>query len=416
MTLLRIHVPDSPGAIFTESASDNSLATPAQQCQWALIDGTRETVAGSGKLTDLPYGIERVQLVLSAAQVLIVRASVPASARRRAGSLLAFAVEERIVGEPDANQVSWLGSSGDEDVLSITDKQELERWQQALADVGIPIDEVHCETLLLPVRNGEWSIAWNGSEGFVRSGEFEGGATDCGDRESPPLLLRLMLKEAAARGATPASIALYMTEQNEPPNIAAWQRELGVNLHIAGIWDWRTAPSDAGISLVQQRRRWQFVSGTAKRLKPAAWILGAALALHAVALLANWALLANEQRALRLQMESRFRTAFPDAVAVADPALQMRRKLAEARHDAGVSDDGDFLPMIEHLSAAAGELPVGTLQIVSYESGRMTLEFAAGQETAAQRIAARLIESGLIVDTSPASSPAAAITLTVRTS
>ena len=86
-------------------------------------------------------------------------------------------------------------------------------------------------------------------------------------------------------------------------------------------------------------------------LRPAAWIAGAALAIHAVALVADWTLLGAEQRSLRAQMEARFRSAFPDAVAVADPALQMRRQLAAARHRAGVPDGGDFAPMIEQSSA-----------------------------------------------------------------
>src|SRR6185436_5416452 len=50
-----------------------------------------------------------------------------------------------------------------------------------------------------------------------------------------------------------------------------------------------------------------------------AWILGVALAIQTVALMIDWASLAHEQRTLRRQMESRFRAAFPDAVAVVDP-------------------------------------------------------------------------------------------------
>ncbi len=402
MSLLRIH-----GGSF----SCESLPDQPQHCQWALINGGSDPVAGEGRLADMPQRAERVQLVIPAAQVLLTRARIPHGARRHAGSVLAFAVEEKTAGEPDANQVSWLGAVGDEDALAVADKGWLECRQHALGAVGIRVDEVHCETLLLPVQPGEWSIAWNGSEGFVRTGEFEGAATDCGDRESPPLSLRLMLEEARARNAGPASIALYMTMADAAPDVAAWQRELGIELRIAGTWDWHTAPPDAGISLVQQRRRWRVFPGLAARLRPAAWIVGAALTLHAVALVADWTLLAADQRALRQQMEARFRAVFPDAVAVVDPALQMRRKLAEARQAAGLSDSGDFLPMIEQVAAAARELPDGTVRAVSYEGGRMTLELAANQEAAVQRIVARLLQSGLSVDRSPVPAGAASATV-----
>src|ERR1700675_4604253 len=103
-----------------------SLRDPPQQCRWALSNDGLKPVVGEGRLGELPRRAERVQLVIPAAEVLITRASFPHAARRRAGSVLAFAVEEETVGEPDANQVSWLGSvedaAGDADVLAVVDR------------------------------------------------------------------------------------------------------------------------------------------------------------------------------------------------------------------------------------------------------------------------------------------------------
>ncbi len=395
-----------------------SLADAPQRCQWALVNNGRKPVAGEGRLAELPRRTERVQLVVPAAQVLLTRARVPQEARRRAGSVLAFAVEEQTAGEPDANQVSWLGTVGDNDVLAVVDKAGLARWRVALDAAGIRGYEVHCETLLLPWAAGEWSLAWNGREGFVRTGEFEGAATDCGDREAPPLSLRLMLEEADAHSAGPASIALYTTAPDAAPDIEAWTRELGIAVSLAGTWDWRTVTPGAGICLAQERQRWRGLTGATARLRPAAWILGAALAIQALALVIDWTSLAHEQRALRQQMESQFRAAFPDAVAVADPALQMRRKLAEAHHATGQSDSGDFLPMIGKVTAAMKDLPAGGLRIVSYESGRMTLEFSASEEAAVQRIVTRLVQSGLSVEPAAASKRpgGATVVITVRAS
>ncbi len=403
MSLLRIH---------------GSLLDPPQRCQWALIGNGREPVLGEGRLDELPRRADRIQLVVPAAQVLIVRARVPKEARRRAGSALAFAVEEQTAGEPDANHVSWLGTVGDDDVLAIIDKGGLARWRDALAAAGIRGYEVHVETLLLPRVTGEWSLAWSGGEGFVRTGEFEGTATDCGDRETPPLSLRLLLEEAEAHRAGPASLAVYPAESDVVPDIEAWTRELGIAVRLAGTWDWRTAPADAGVSVAQERQRWRAFTGVAARLRPAAWILGAALAIQATALVIDWTSLAGEQRTLRQQMDSRFRAAFPDAVAVVDPALQMRRKLAEARHAAGETDVGDFLPMIQKVTVAMKDLPAGGLRIVSYESGRMTLELSAGDEAAVQRILTQLVRSGLSVDPSAASQRPGSetVVITVRAS
>lgn len=382
-----------------------SLSGQVQHCQSALLSDGREPVRAEGNLADLPKRsrrVARVQLVIPAAQVLLTRARIPRGARRGSSSVLAFAVEDRTAGDPDASQVSWLGSVCDVDALAVADKQGLSRWHEALAAVGIRVDEVHCETLMLPIQAGEWSMAWNGSEGFVRCGSFEGAATDCGERDTPPLSLRLMLEEARAGGTEPTAIALYTTAPDAAPDIGAWQRELGTALRDAGTWDWRTAPADAGVGLVQQVRRWHMLSGVAARLRPAAWMLGAALSLHAVALATAWTLLASEQSALRQQMEAQFRAAFPEAIAVADPALQMRRKLAEARHGAGQTDGGDFLPLVVQVAAAAKELPSAALRVVSYESAQMTVEIAGNDAAAVQRIESRLSQAGLAVEASTA--------------
>ncbi|MFZ1907484.1 MAG: type II secretion system protein GspL, partial [Burkholderiales bacterium] len=186
-----------------------SLAESPARCEWVLFGENGTAVAGEGALGELPHA-DRAQLVIPAAQTVFTRVRLPSAAlRQRRGAVLAFAVEERTIGEPNAAAVSWVGTAGDEDVLAVVDRGGLERWRSALADLGWHAPEIHCETLLLPVVPGEWSLAWDGSEGFVRSGEFEGAALDCGDAGAPPLALRLMLEEAREREAAPAAIALY---------------------------------------------------------------------------------------------------------------------------------------------------------------------------------------------------------------
>jgi general secretion pathway protein L len=358
------------------------------RCEWVLLNG-RQSDPGSGPLADLPRGADRVQLVIPGAQVLLTAADLPPGARRRDASLLAFAVEAATAAEPDANQVSSLGGNA----FAVLDKQGLARWRAALESIGMRAFELHAETLLLPWSSGEWSVAWNGTEGFVRTGEFEGAAIDTGDRAAPPLVLRMMLDE----GARPQAIAIY-ANTDALPDLPQWESVLGVPLRAAGPWDWRAAPAQPGTGLAQERSRWRMPPVTLASLRPAAWFAGAALAIHAMALVADWTALSAEQRGLRAGMEARFRSAFPDAVAVTNPALQMRRQLAVARHGAGVPDGGDFAPMIGKAAAALKELPPGALRSISYEAGRISLELGAVEQAAMRRIAARLGHDGLIVD------------------
>jgi len=365
---------------------------------WTLVEDGSEAVCGEGTLEELPRGADRVQLLVPAAQVLITRALLPSAARRDAGSLLAYAVEDDTLGEPDSVNVIRLGSSGEADVLAVLDRAGLGRWIDALEAAGMPADEVCCETLLLPWAAGTWTLLWDGREGVLRSGELEGMATDCGDSESPPLSLRLMLEQAQLRGDRPEAIVLHAATTDAVPELDAWQRALGVELRLAASWDWRIAPAQACVSLAQRRQRWRIAPRLFARLRPAAWIAAAALAVLGIGLIADWTRLTREQLSLRQGMVARFRATFPEAVAVVDPQLQMRRKLAEARHAAGQPDRGDFLPMIEQLAQAAKELPAGAVRALAYESGRMTLELAATDEAGMRRIVARLAASGLSVD------------------
>jgi general secretion pathway protein L len=208
----------------------------------------------------------------------------------------------------------------------------------------------------------------------------------------------MMLDESRLHGTPPDSIAVYVIAPHTPPDLKLWEAALGVPLRLAGPWDWRTAPAEAGIALSQERRRWRIAPAAFAQLRPAAWIVGAALAFHGIALIADWALLGSEQRTVRAQMEARFRSSFPDAVAVAEPVVQMRRQLAAARHRTGMPDGGDFTPMVQKVATGLKDLPAGGLRTLSYESGRMTLEVPAMDDAALRRLAARLAQTGLIVD------------------
>ena len=399
-------------------------------CQWVFLEAGHEPVAGEGvPSAERSSHADQVQLILPAAQVLFTRIRLPEAARRHTAQVLAFAVEDETLREPDANQVSLLGRAGDEDMLAVVDRRGLNQCVDALSAAGARVHEVYCETLLLPWMAGEWSLAWNGRDGFLRTGELEGVAVDCGDGASPPLSLLLMLEEAGRE--KPASIELYMASEcvksgsdvppdpgstlhagsmagsalvsvgGAVPDTEAWQRTLGIPVSIAGTWDWRSPSLQPGFNLLPAPRRGQLLRGLLPRLRPAVWLVAAALIIHLAALISDWAMLDREQRALRQQMETRFRQLFPGA-ALVDPALQMRRKLAEARHAAGVPDGADFLPMLEAVAGAVQRHAAGGLRTISYEKGKMTLELAV-EEASGQSIAADLEKAGLVVDAGPVS-------------
>ncbi len=375
-----------------------SLADPPLRCTWATSDGVH-THPGEGQLSEVPRGTGRVQLVIPGSQVLLLRMRLPKGVRRQSDPVLAYAVEEQIACDPETARVLWVGSAGGQDVLAVMDRIALDRWLEAVYALGFSDCEVQCETLLLPLREGAWSLSWDGREGLLRTGQVEGMATDRGSRDSPPLVLRTAIAEATGRQDRPEAIEIYATSKDTAPDLQVWQRELGIPVRLGRPWKWFDSPKNQGVVLLRQRRQWRGLQAWLPALKPAIWIAAVALVLHAGALVVDWSMLAREQHAIRKSMEQRFRATFPDTVAVVDPALQMRRKLAEARHTAGVADTGDFLPMIDRVAAAITTLPAGSLRALAYDSGRAALELSGLDEAAVRQLVERLAQSGLVADT-----------------
>ena len=391
-------------------------------CRWALVDAQYVVDSGQGALSGLsPLSSRssRIELILPAADVLIVRARIPDSARHRSDAVLAFAVEDMTLTDAESNYVRLIGADGGDKVLAVIDKHGVDRWLQALESARLGPCIVLCETLMLPLIDGSWTLVWNGREGFVRSGLMEGAATDCGSAEIPPLILGSMLEAAKARNALPASILMYTTAADAAPDVARWQFQLGIPIQNKGAWDWRRADPGAEIKVARQGRTKQRLQETLRRLKPALWVAGAALAIHCAGLVSDWTLLSSQQRGLRQHMDGQFRAIFPDAVAIADPALQLHRKLMEARHAAGEADYSDFLPMLTPVAEALTVLPTGALRVITYENGSIVIEIGNGEAATLNQLVARLQRSGLSVERGAQHSAAGATqvtTLTVRTS
>ena len=378
-----------------------ALDEPLAHCRWVLAEAGRPALEGTGVPDAEVCRAARVRVTVAAASVLLVATRLPPGARRQSDEILTYAVEDRLLGDPDAQQASWLGRVAGDDVLAVMDKAALAALTGALARVGIENPVIECETLMLPRATGEWSVWWDGCSGYVRTTTLEGAVLDEGRANCPPLTLRLLVQSALARGMAPATLALYCAPAVALPELALWQRELGLPLRAAGVWDWRQAP--AAIPLVRGARLW---AGLGARLRLPALLVAAALGLHTMALLADWAWLRTEEQALHRQMEARFRVAVPEALAVVDPVLQMRRKLAEARRLAGVADRADFLPMLEQLAVAMKALPSADVRSISYAGGRLIVVVRGIDEAAAQQLVHRLRQDDLRLEALP--TPAAA--------
>src|SRR5258706_1337188 len=318
---------------------------------WALLqrDGTlaRE---GEGSIGELPAA-QQVTAIIAASRVLRCAASLPRRGARRVRDALAYAIEDQLTTDPESVHAVAAGAlrNGRQSIAAL-DRTWLGRLVSAFESAGVSLRSITVETCLPPVAQAEWVLVLRESGGFLRTGEADGTSLDRPHDGSLPTVLRLALDAARAADATPKRIVIHT---DSAAGVPTWERELGVPSDAAPPWRAWQSNGPPVIEFLQgefaarhgARALWP-------RLRPAALLVGAALAIEVVGTFSQWGALRYEKARLRAQMNERFRTAFPQAQAIRDPALQMRRNLDAARTAAGVPQASDLLPLLARATRA----------------------------------------------------------------
>ena len=389
-SLLQLHLPEhwrDPGA------SDEP------RLRWALSAGGSVEDGASG-LAEIPRA-EETCLVLPVARVAFVRAPLPPGPAAKLAKLAPFAIEDAIVSAPEDIFATVLDDERDgERLVAVIDRQWLQAVLADLAAHGIHPARAIVESALAAGSPGTWTVVWTGSGGFAALGGIEAIALDASLDGRPPLALKLAADERRRRGDAPKAVRVLLAGGADAPDTSRWAESLHVPVAVVGKWvpEETDAAAAACLNLLPGAGggRWRGVPDLAARFKPAAILAVGILAVHGVLTVADWSRLAYEARGLRGDMETAFRKAFPEAKAVVDPALQMRRNVADLRRAAGEPDATDLVPVLAKLApalAAAGLRP----QSLRYERGELALDLAVTADDTRERIASRLRVPGLRV-------------------
>ncbi|HTO49919.1 MAG TPA: type II secretion system protein GspL [Burkholderiales bacterium] len=405
-SLLQLHLPEHWPA--TGAADEPPL-------RWALSAGGR-VEGGVGRLAEIPPADETC-LVLPVARVTFVRAALPPGPAAKLAKLAPFAIEDAIVSDPEDIVVSVLDDVRDGDrLVAVVDRAWLESVLAELAAHGIRPARAIVESALAAGSQGTWTVVWTGGGGFAALGRIEAIALDASLDGRPPLSLKLAADERRRRGDAPKAVRLLLADGADAPDTGRWAESLHVPVAVVGRWvpEETDAAAAACPNLLPGAGpgRWSGRELLA-RFKPAAILAVGILAVHGVLTFADWSRLAVEARGLRSDMDAAFRKAFPDAKAVVDPALQMRRNVADLRRAAGEPDATDFVPVLAKLApalAAAGLRP----QSLRYERGEFALDLAVGPDDTRERVASRLQVPGLRVQVERIAAGASGPVATVR--
>jgi general secretion pathway protein L len=365
-------------------------------CPWALCDDKGALLqSGIATLAMMPRGHECIAIV-AAERVLSVAALIPPGGRRRWQQVLPYVAEEYTLSDPEENHVvPGLALADGRRMLAVVDKPWLRRVVDAAHAAKLSMRSMVAETFLPALAPDNWTVVWDGSSGFVRTGAASGTALDIADAGSLPLALRLSLDVAPQ---IPKTIELRFTHDiaDELRNMPQWP---GLQLLAGADWDWRraTIPADA-LNLL-----WGDFAPRAKiqawwpKLRPAVYLLLAVLVVEMAGSNLEWAMLLNEKNQQARTMQRTFRATFGDAVTLVNAPLQMQRNLAELRHVAGMQDTGDFLPLLGLASRSLAALPVGSVVAMHYEAARLDIDIRLARRDDFLKLKQAMQSSGLSV-------------------
>jgi len=362
----------------------------ASPCAWALLDDAGNVLdSGNGTLASMPQSDDAL-VIVAAERVLATAAELPKIKRSKLETALPFVLEEALIADvSEAHVTSGPRLPDGRTVLYAVDKGWLSRFLAACNATRLRVRRIVPEFCLLPTRSSEWSLAWDGTQGFLAMAHSLGGALDSGSDTHAPASLQLRLQQGG-----PAALRLFaLGSEVQAPS---WGIGTPV-IYEKQSFDWRKAaiPADAPNLLWGKFAPPPRISEFWPWLRPALMVALLLVGVEVISSNLEWALLANEKRQLVNSMSETFRETFGADVTIVDAPLQMRRNIARLRHGAGVSDDADLSPLLEKFSGASGSIPGSTLRTVRYGDGKLDIEMRVASAAALVTLQQRIAETGL---------------------
>lgn len=392
--LLRLYLPD---------------AWPAHTavCEWQLCDEAGGQLQfGNSEPRHWPEA-ERCEAILGASQCLVLKAQLPRGVRARNAEVLAYALEEQLVGDTDdehfvigeasRGRAAETGDDAASTPVWVISRARMKSVLGALQSLGRAPQRVISEIQLAPRRTG-WSVCLHGPQarsGFARLAAEDGFAFDLSNIAAPPFELQRAVDAARSQGHPPSAIDVHGAGDFDAAAAAAWQDALGVPVHVAGAYDWRACPArDARNLLAGEFAPPRAAGQIWGAFRPALALAALCLAVYAIFSFGEWIWLDHQRARLQAEIAAGFRAVAPQQP-IQDPVLQMQRLYDRLRHERGQMGSADFLPL---LAAATGiSMDPGALRSISYEEGRLEFSMQMKSAADAERLRETLTHRGFVV-------------------
>lgn len=362
---------------------------------WVLIDeaGRRQS-EGISEPRHWPAAAE-CAIVLAASQCAWHHARLPRGARREEGRLLAYALEDRLLSDPDTLQLTVTHrestDAGIELGVIVAARDRLRALVAQLAAIGRPPVAAFAEQQCAPAGSAGWHLSVAEDALILRGGPGEAELLDPPVEAALPLLLQALATARAANRA-PSSLTVHLA-----PGQAAIAGELpaalGIEVSTGDPYLWWQGASSASNLLHGEFSPRHHRTGWLDRLRWPLRVAGASLLILLAANLGEVLWKRHQLSALDERMTRLFETSVPNTPAIA-PAAQLRRQLDIARERHGRLRGDDALALLAAYGDARGVAARDSVVSLGYRDGRLEVGLASMPAADGDELRSRLAALG----------------------
>ena len=370
-------------------------------CPWVLLGPDDQRIEeGHSEPRHWPAAAE-CEVVLTGPQCLWLEVPLPRSARRDLPRLLAYALEDRLLKDPDTQHLTVShrrpADDGERDLAGvlIIARDRLRNLIAQLTAIGRPPRRVVAEVQTAPAGPDAWQLSLSAGGAILRSGPNSGLVLD------NDILIQLLEQQAATSrddNTAPDHIEVQSGTGTPAPDLAILHSETGTPVQAGSPYLWWQGADRKAANLLQgefaDRTRGSSWIGN---LRPALILGGSALAVWLLVNVGEVVWLKQHLGSVGERIERVYRSSFPNAPVVA-PAAQMRQQLNLERARHGLLRDDDALALMAQAAEALGTDAASGIVALRYEDGRLDLTLSGPAATRAEAIVGLLSSRGLLAN------------------
>jgi general secretion pathway protein L len=346
-------------------------STASDPLSWLVWSNQESEIIASGELKDAQglaslaqrVGQRPITALVPTSDILLKWVSLPAKANRKILSAIPYMLEDEISSDINQQFFALGPKKGNEQAVAIVSKEKLQLWLAMIEDAGLLCDKIIPDVLALPVAKQGWAILELSGQLLIRQDQWAG-------LQGGKSWLVQAVNHYAKQQEAPLAIDNYCEAdliELKHVSLQAKSLELPMKVLAKGALDSKFNLLQGDFKLKTQNK------GDWKK-----WRLAGVLAvIDLLTTLIDKGIeqgqLSSQRLALKAQIDSEYKRAFPNAGGYRDLKKTMRSKMAALEQGGG---GASMLVMLSQLSSAFADSGVKP-QTLRFDASRAELRMQA---------------------------------------